>query len=185
MESDSHLSPMHPDDAPDGYPTDVEQWLELTDGSPMFVRPMIPDDVARIEHAFAVADIETIRRRFFTAAPPTDRAHLEYLANVDYDRRFALLAMDENGNSIGVGRYETTEPGIAEVAIVVDAPWRRRGVGSLLLTALEPIARDHGVTQFLALYLPENKGVERLLEDLGYDDHKIVDGVAVLDKALS
>lgn len=184
MESDSHLSPMRPDELPDGYPANLEIWMTLEDGSRIFIRPMIPADVARIEHAFQVADIETIRRRFFTAAPPTDRAHLEYLANVDYDRRFAMLAMDEDGNSIGVGRYETTEPGVAEVAIVVDEPWRRRRVGSVLLTALEPIATSHGVEQLLALYLPDNKAVERLLESLGYEHHRVVDGVAILDKTL-
>ena len=175
---------MRPDVPPDGYPSDAEQWVTLPDGGEVFLRPMIPGDVARIEHAFATADIETIRRRFFTAAPPTDRAHLAYLANIDYDRRFALLAMDRDGNSIAVGRYETTESGIAEVAIVVDEAWRRRGVGSAILSALEPIATARGVHEFLALYLPENMPVETMLERLGYEGRRVVDGVAMLDKEL-
>ena len=83
MESDAHLSPMRPAETPDRYPAEAESWVPLVGGERIFVRPLVPDDVARIEHAFAVADIDTIRRRFFTAAPPTDRAHLEYLATVD------------------------------------------------------------------------------------------------------
>ena len=134
MDSDAHLSQMLPVHPPEGYPQDLEQWVELDDGVRMFVRPMVPDDVSRIAHAFEVGDIETIRRRFFTGAPPTDRTHLEYLANVDYDRRLALLAMDENGDSIGVGRYEGLDEDVAEVAIVVEPSWRRLGVGSKLLT---------------------------------------------------
>ena len=77
MESDAHLSPMVPSDRPEAYPADLEQWVVLEDGTRVFVRPMVPDDVSRIAHAFEVADIDTIRRRFFTGAPPTDRTHLE------------------------------------------------------------------------------------------------------------
>ena len=92
--------------------------------------------------------------------------------------------MDSEGVSVGIGRYETTEPGVAEVAIVVDVPWRKQGVGSALLLALEPLARERGVGQFVALYLPDNRAVERLLESLGYGDRQVIDGIAHLTKEL-
>lgn len=151
----------------------------------MFVRPIVPADVARIGNAFEHADIDTIRRRFFTAAPPTDRAHLDYLARVDYVKRLALVAMDAAGDSVGVGRYETTEYGRAEVAIVVAPAWRRLGVASALLRALEPPAVSHGIAVFHALYLPDNTSVEKLLIGLGYGDRRVVDGIAELVKPLT
>ena len=182
MEHDAHLSPMLPEHIPPGYPREAEQWVDLEDGQRIFVRPIIPEDVERIAHAFEVADIDTIRRRFFTAAPPTDRPHLEYLATVDYVKRFALVATDEDGNSIGIGRYETVEPGMAEVAIVVDRNWRKLGVGTVLLRRLEPLARAHEVAQFEALFLPENTAVAALLRSIGYGDYRVEDGVARLTK---
>jgi len=175
---------MVPQATPDAYPASAEQWVDLGSGDRIFIRPIIPEDVERIAHAFESADIETIRRRFFTAAPPTDRGHLEYLANVDYVTRCALVAIDERGDSIGIGRYESTGVGVAEVAIVVEESWRHKHVGSLLLSALEPLARDHGITEFHALYLPENKAVDKLLASLGYGDRLLDESVVVVTKAL-
>ena len=185
MESDAHLSPMVPSDRPEAYPADLEQWVVLEDGTRVFVRPMVPDDVSRIAHAFEVADIDTIRRRFFTGAPPTDRTHLEYLANVDFVRRLALLAMDEHGDSIGVGRYEAIDDSTAEVAIVVEPDWRRRRVGTKLLELLEPPAVRQGFTEFLALFLPSNAAVEERRVELGYGDRQFEDGVVTLRKPLA
>jgi GNAT superfamily N-acetyltransferase len=145
-------------------------------------------DVPRLEYAFAHADIETVRRRFFTAAPPTDRGHLQYLTTVDYSSRLALIAMDTTGESIGIGRYEggadVVGDGVAEVAIVVAPTWRRKGVGATLLLALESPAVSHGIGTFSALYLPSNMAVERLLLSIGYSGRTVTDGIATLIKPL-
>lgn len=187
-ESDRLLSPMHPDEVPDGYPRDLERWVKLPGGEPVFLRPIVPADISRLEYAFAHADIETVRRRFFTAAPPTDRAHLQYLTTVDYRSRLALIAMDTTGASIGIGRYEggadVVGEGVAEVAIVVEPTWRRKGVGATLLVALEAPAVAHGIATFSAVYLPSNTGVERLLLSIGYSGRTVADGIATLTKPL-
>ncbi|HSJ70298.1 MAG TPA: GNAT family N-acetyltransferase [Acidimicrobiia bacterium] len=182
---DAALSPMRPSDPPAEYPRELERWVDLPGGERMFLRPIVPEDVARIGNAFEHADIDTIRRRFFTAAPPTDRAHLEYLARVDYVRRLALVAMDADGDSVGIGRYETTDDGRAEVAIVVAPAWRRLGVATVLLQALEAPAISHGIEVFHALYLPDNTSVEKLLIGLGYGDRRVVDGIIELVKPLA
>jgi GNAT superfamily N-acetyltransferase len=179
---------MHPEEVPDGYPRDLERWVKLPGGEAIFLRPILPVDVPRLEYAFAHADIETVRRRFFTAAPPTDRAHLQYLTTVDYSSRLALIAMDTTGESIGIGRYEggvdVVGEGVAEVAIVVAPTWRRKGVGATLLLALEAPAMSHGIGTFSALYLPSNTGVERLLLSIGYSGRTVTDGIATLIKPL-
>ena len=182
---DADLSPMDPDQVPDGYPEELEGWIPVKDGHRIWVRPIVPEDVARIAYAFEHADIDTIRRRFFTAAPPTDRAHLEYLATVDYVHRLALVAMDEDGNSVGIGRFEATSDTDAEIAIVVAPDWRRLGVGAALLGALEDPARERGIERFVALFLPENTAVERLLQTIGYGERRLVEGIAELTKNLS
>lgn len=183
--SDAGLSPMAPDEVPDNYPRDLERWIDTPDGDRIFVRPIIPGDIARIEYAFAHGDIDTIRRRFFTAAPPADRAHLEYLANVDYINRLALLAMDSGGNSIGIARYERESEARAEVAMVVAPDWRRRGIASILVRTLEGPAAGHGFTQLDALYLPSNKAVESMLKAIGYSNPTLTDGVMCLTKVLA
>lgn len=175
---------MVPTAPPANYPKATEHWVELDSGERIFLRPIIPEDVKRIAHAFEVADVESIRRRFFTAAPPSDRQHLEYLANVDYVARCALLACDEHGNSVGLGRYESTAESAAEVAIVVEKSWRTKHVGSILLTALEPIAIENGITRLIAIFLAENLPVDRLLASIGYGDRHIEDGTVRVTKTL-
>lgn len=185
MEPDSHLSPMTPIDPPATYPSDLDREEVLADGTRMRIRPIVPADIERVRHAFAVGDPESIRRRFFTGSPPTGEAHLRYLVDIDYHRRLALVAMDLEGNSLGVARYEGIgEHPLAEIAIVVTPEWRNRGVALMLVEALELPAIDAGFEQFEAFYLPDNRTVADLLEGLGYGDLQLDDGLVRVTKLL-
>lgn len=185
MESDASLSPAKPTSPPAGYPADLEQHVVLTNEEAITLRPIVPDDASRMRRAFEIVDSETVRNRFFTGAPPSDPSSIEYLVTVDYTTRLALVAMDSSGASIAVGRYEATEdPAMAEVAIVVAPDWRRKGVGRVVLAALETPARAYGYERLIALYLPDNAAVETLLKRLGYGDRGFFDGISTLEKAL-
>ncbi len=186
MEPDSHLSPAIPTELPDGYPSDLDRDIVLSDGTAIHVRPIVPEDIDRVRHAFEVGDADSIRRRFLTGAPPSDEAHLHYLVDIDYRRRLALVALDGDGNSIGLGRYEGTEDlASAEVAIVVAPEWRNRGVGGLLLETLEDPARRVGIPRLIAGFQPDNRAIADLLADLGYADRWFEDGLAWVAKTIS
>jgi GNAT superfamily N-acetyltransferase len=183
--NDAELSPMHLDDVPAGYPRALEEWVTLAGGSRIFVRPIAPVDRARMAHALEFGDTETIQRRFLTGAPPKGQGAVRYLITPDYEWRHALIAMDSEGNSIGVGRYEGSEgQESAEIAIVVDPQWRGLGVGSVLLGHLEPHASEAGIEQFVALYQPDNVGVAALLKSLGYEPAPMADGLVSVTKSL-
>ncbi len=183
---DAGLSPLHLRDVPDAYPRSLEAWVELRDGSKIFVRPIAPVDGRRMAHALAFGDPETIQRRFLTGAPPKVQGAIDYLVNVDYGCRLALIAMDEEGNSVGISRYEgNKESETAEVAIVVDAQWRHKGVGSVLLELLEPNARAAGIKEFVGLYQPDNTEVAALLKSLGYEPAPMDEGLVSVTKRLS
>ncbi len=185
LEPDANLSPPIPVDPPDGYPEEICQEVELFDGSTLVVRPVVPADIERIRHAFEVGDAESIRRRFLTGAPPSDELHLHYLVEVDYHDRLALLAMDAGGNSVGIARYEGLEtPGSAEIAVVVVPEWRKRGVGRILVEALEPPARRAGITRFVAAFQLDNRPIADLLTGIGYGDRWFDDGLAWVAKPL-
>jgi GNAT superfamily N-acetyltransferase len=182
---DADLSPMHLDDVPAGYPRELEEWVRLPGGVRIFVRPIAPIDANRVAHALEFGDPDTIQRRFLTGAPPKGHGAVEYLVTLDYVWRLALIAMDDEGNSIGVGRYEgSEETRTAEVAIVVDAQSRQRGVASVLLTHLEPHARSAGIGRLIGLYQPDNRGVAALLKSLGYGPAPMDDGLVCVTKSL-
>jgi GNAT superfamily N-acetyltransferase len=185
LESDANLSPPIPVDPPDAYPRDLSQDVELQDATMIRIRAVVPADIDRIRHAFAVGDAESIRRRFLTGAPPSDESHLHYLVELDYKYRLALVALDAEGDSIGIARYEGSEGrDSAEVAVVVVPEWRKRGVGRILVEALEQPARSAGITRFVATFQPDNRPIADLLADIGYEDRWYEDGLAWVAKPL-
>ena len=182
---DADLSPMRLEDVPEGYPRTLEEWVSVGKGGRIFLRPIAPADSTRMGHALEFGDPETIQRRFLTGAPPKGHGAIEYLVTLDYRYRLAIIAMDDDGNSIGVGRYEGSEGReSAEVAIVVDPQWRHRGVGSVLLRHLESHARSVGIERFIALYQPDNTGVAALLKSIGYQPAPMMDGRVAVTKSL-
>lgn len=110
---------------------------------------------------------DTAYQRFFTIMKrlPPDWARV--LANVDYQRRLALVA--EHGPAeapalVGVARYEPTErEDTAEVAFVIQDGWQNRGLGTRLLDELLAAAEARGIRRFRAYVLATNSRMIDLL----------------------
>lgn len=66
----------------------------------------------------------------------------------------------------------TGTEGVGEIAIVVAEHMRRRGIATLLLHHLGPLARTRGVREFHADTLAENYAVQRLLAASGLPLHR-------------
>jgi GNAT superfamily N-acetyltransferase len=170
---------------PVGYPRDLETVAEPSEGTTVSIRPILPADASAIERAYQNADAETLLHRFFTAAPNIGAKEIHYLSEVDYDRRLALVAFADDGEGVGIARYEgLPDPRRAEVAVVVHPNWRRRGIATELLLRLEEPARRRGIEEFTAVYLPENRAVAGVFEGLGYTAPRIVDGLAQVEKRI-
>ena len=60
----------------------------------------------------------------------------------------------------------TGAPGMAEVGVVVADHHRRRGIGTLLVSAVLAEAHRAGVHTLEALVLPGNEAMHRLIRDL-------------------
>ncbi|MDQ3781389.1 MAG: GNAT family N-acetyltransferase [Actinomycetota bacterium] len=163
-----------PADRPAGYPAELELPLNLKDGRGVNIRPVVPDDAGRLGEEVERADADTIYQRFFRNPVRLDAATLDHLTRLDYRERLAVAAFSADGEGVAIARYETVEPGCAEVAIVVKPEWRRAGLGSALLDLLERAAIARGVTRFMAVYLPANERIVALLGSVGFT----IDGVA-------
>ena len=151
---------------PEGYSRQYEREVTLDDGRVAYLRPVVPDDLNELRNAVAEADAETLRQRFLGGRPPSSDKEFHDLVHVDYDRRFAVVALSESRRGIGIARYEAAEDGNrAEVAVAVDPGWRRVGLATALLQLLGEAALDHGIETFTVVFVVDNVDVSSILRE--------------------
>lgn len=143
--------------------------LVLKDGSRVHLRPIRPSDETALVALYDRLSRHSAYQRFFTIMRrlPPDWAH--YLANVDHQRRLALVAVDPaTADIVGVARYEpTAEPHTVEVAFVVQDTWQNRGLGTHLFVELLAAAGLNGIERYRAWVLADNRRMLDLIARFG------------------
>lgn len=117
------------------------------------VRPLEPADEDR-RALLAFADSvsrASLAARFHGGLAGLAPELVDRLMDVDHDRREALVAEDGRG-FLGVARYDMDagEAGDAEVAVLVGDRHRRLGIAKGLFRELARLARQRGITHFVA-----------------------------------
>lgn len=130
------------------------------------IRPIRPEDAPGLQALHSRLSRESAYQRFFTIVRRLPPDWARTLANVDYQRRLALVVeAGANADLIAVGRYEPTSEGdTVEVAFVVQDSWQNRGLGTLLFDAILQAAAARSFRRFRAYVLPDNK---RMLDLIG------------------
>ncbi len=168
------------------YPTQyVSPWL-LPDGTSLLIRPIRPEDEPQVAELHRKLSERSVRFRYFQALQLDQRTAHERLIRVcfnDYDRELALIVEQGSGQAdsqiLAVGRLSKV-PGqrSAEFSLVVDDEWQRRGLGSELLRRLVQIGKDEKVSAIGGDILPENLGMQRICQKLGFAlEHRPEDSV--------
>ena len=145
--------------------------LELSDGTKVHVRPIVPEDEPLLIDAVAAMSERSVYFRFFSPLKRLPEALAHRLAVVDYNDRFALVATTHRSSEriVGVARYDrVVGTDVAETAVAVVDEFQRRGLGSALLAILGKVARDHGIKMFTLIVLPENQQMLGLLRKMGW-----------------
>lgn len=150
------------------YPRELERDV-VSDGSTCYhVRPIRPDDAARLVAFHHHLLARSVYLRFFTFHPELSPKEVEHFTCVDYVNRLALVA-ELDDRLIAVGRFDS-EPGDteAEVAFVVLDEFQHHGIGALLLDELAMAARTRGITTFRAETLCENRTMLDVFRHAGF-----------------
>jgi acetyltransferase len=140
--------------------------LLCIDGHTLTVRPITITDAERLARLFTRLSPNTVHFRFFSPLRTVPRAALLRLADVDHQRRDALVALDGD-EIIAVARYDA-QPGAtaAEIAVTVEDAWQHRGLGEALTLRLGMLARRRGYERFTATMLPDNRAALGLVRKL-------------------
>lgn len=151
------------------YPADWEADVVLADGGTMHIRPVLPEDVPRIEAFHARQSPESIYFRYFSPRPRLSGRDLERLTNIDYTDRMAFVGLIGD-DLVGIARYDRLPTrSVAEVAFFTDDQHTGRGMATVLLEFLAAAARDVGIAGFTASVLPHNRKMLSVFHQAGFE----------------
>jgi RimJ/RimL family protein N-acetyltransferase len=146
--------------------------LELRDGTPVLIRPIVPDDKERLRRGFSRLSAQSRIRRFGAPVRDLSAKQLRYLTEIDYENHMAWIALDPDqpeSPSLGVARYVRLDddPEVAEAAVVVADTYQGRGLGTMLLGMLGVAASTAGIRRFRAYVVTGNRPMLDILRELG------------------
>ena len=175
------------------YPAQYIRQGELRDGTPYTLRPIRPEDEPLMVRFHERLSDRSVYMRYFYPINFEKRVSHDRLARIcfiDYDREMVLVAEKKDpetgeGEIMAVGRLNKLR-GVneAEYAVTIDDEHQRHGLGTKILATLVEIGRQEGIDKIIADILPENRGMQRAGEKIGfkhYFDHDEQVVKAVLD----
>jgi len=142
----------------------------LRDGRLIEIRALRTQDKDDLIRAVGKLSAQSLYRRFFGVKRHFTNKEIAFFLNIDFTSQVALVAVAEEHDQatiIAGGRYVVTEPGEAELAFAVVDQYQGHGIGTLILTHLAKIARQAGITQFVADVLPSNAAMLKVFEKSG------------------
>lgn len=159
------------------YPTQYITPWTLTDGTPVTIRPIRPEDEPLLVHFHQTLSERSVRLRYFHPMKLNQRTTHERLTRVcfnDYDRDIALVADHQNPATghheiLGVARLsKLTYGNQAEFALLISDQWQNRGLGSRMLELLIKVGWDEKLSRITADILPDNLEMQRICQKLGF-----------------
>lgn len=158
----------------------------LDDGTRLSFRPIHPTDEPRMRDLFYALSQETIYYRFMHRMDRIPRRQIQEFVYIDHRNEVTIVATipEAHGEDIiAIGAYYLDpKTNRAEVAFVVRDTWQNRGIGSFLNRYLASIARRNGIGGFTAEVLRENKGMQAIFHNSGFNvSSHITEGVVHFD----
>jgi len=152
------------------YPTEWERHIKLRDETPVFVRPVRPEDEPLYLPFFAAVTPADLRLRFFAAVKEFSHTFIARFTQIDYARAMAFIALDEaTGAMLGVVRlHATADYDSGEYAILVRSDLKGHGLGWLLMQLIIEYARSEGIRSIKGQVLQENTSMLEMCRDLGF-----------------
>jgi len=168
-------------------PTRYSAAFVCQNAAEVYIRPIRPEDEPLMASFNRTLSPYSIYLRYFHPVSPAQLMSHEQLAMlcfVDYDRQMALVAehKDDRGRLeiVGMGqltKLQGTRDG--EFAILINDQYQRTGLGTELLSRLIQIGRDEMLERIVAEILPENEGMRRICQKLGFTFSKVPDTTVI------
>ena len=119
------------------------------------VRSVRPDDAAELDALMARCSMETRYRRFFAPVRHMPAEYRDGALAGDPDRHDALVVVQPSGAIIALASL-VAAPVAAELGVLVQDGWQRKGLGTALVHELVARARNRGEQRMRATVLPSS-----------------------------
>ncbi|WP_433472037.1 GNAT family N-acetyltransferase [Spirillospora sp. CA-142024] len=140
--------------------------IALRDGTQVVVRPIERRDADAVRALHERCSLDSRRMRYFSPKPYPPRRVIERFC--DPSRGLTLVAEGPDGSLLALAHLvHVLDPGVAELAFLVEDAWQGRGLGRGLAGLLLALARDRGLVELRATALSENARMRRLLTSFG------------------
>jgi acetyltransferase len=132
------------------------------------IRPVRPDDAARIREGFARQEPEDMRLRFFGPMNELPSDMVEHMTRFAPGDEVTFLAEAADGELLGGVRLVSDREGGGEFAITIASRAKRAGIGRLLMGKMLRYARGRGLKRVWGDVLHENAPMLALARALGF-----------------
>ena len=152
------------------YPQHRERDEILPSGLAVHIRPIRPDDELLIRTMLSRVSLDDIRLRFFSPIKEFSHAFLARLAQLDYARAMAFIALERGtGEALGVVRLVAdANHDKGEYAILVRSDHKGGGLGWRLMEIIIAWARDDGLKRIEGQVLRTNAVMLKMCRQLGF-----------------
>ena len=162
------------------YPDELERFDVLNDSTEIFFRPVKPTDEPALSEMLYSLSPKSIRTRFMMHKKAFPHREVQQFTNIDYRHNVAIIGIVPDASHdqiVALAQYfQDPRSHGAEVALLVQDEWQRKGMGTALLAYITQIAKDRGVKYFYAKVLPNNKPMLTIFSSCGYEVKKTFDG---------
>ena len=148
--------------------------LELRDGTPVIVRPLIAEDRAELAESYRRLSPEARYNRFWThTGEVIGEKMLDRVLNQDPAKHvtWTVLDLTREFSPLGGASWwrEAGDSAEAEISFIVLDDDQGRGIGTLLLAIMWLSAFQAGAESIVGYVHPENRKAARWMRDCGAD----------------
>ena len=133
------------------------------EGHGVCIRAVSLEDGEPLRQMFSRLSRESLYQRFHMSYPSVPEWAVALFMGVHGPRGTSVVAT-AGDKIVGHAMYATSEDGrSAEIGILVEDEWQRRGIGRLLLSKLAAAARHQRIEAFTGVVLGQNRAMMRLV----------------------
>jgi len=167
------------------YPRELEEHVQLEDGTRVVLRPIRPEDLPAHEHFVTKLTRADLRQRFLGVVRDLPRSQMARLTQIDYDREMAFIAATQDGageaETLGVVRIVTDPVSeTADFAIIIRSDLKGQGIGTMLMEKMVRYCRKRGIRELATPVLLDNVAMRALMKKLGFDVEECGDNKTVI-----